>query len=42
MATPDQIQEQVQLEREAIKCGIDKLNKNTEKLIERETLKNES
>ena len=36
MATPAQIKEQVKLEREAVKCGIDKLNKNTEKLIERE------
>jgi DNA-directed RNA polymerase len=36
LATPDQIQEQVQLEREAIKCGIDKIHKNTEQLIEKE------
>ena len=29
MATPDQIQEQVQLERDAISQGINKLKENT-------------
>lgn len=32
MATPSQIEEQVNLEREAIRCGIDKLKENTRKL----------
>ena len=36
MPTPAEIKEQVELEREAIKCGIDKLTKNTEKLIDKE------
>ena len=36
MATPAQIAEQVQLEREAIRCGIEKLYKNEQKLAEKE------
>jgi len=36
MATSAQIDEQVQLEREAIRCGIDKLTRNTAKLQEKE------
>jgi hypothetical protein len=36
MATPEQIDEQIKLEREAIQCGIDKLYKNTRLSEERE------
>ena len=36
MATPDQIREQVQLERDAISQGIKKLRDNTEKLEQKE------
>ena len=36
MPTPAQIDEQIQHERDAIKCGIDKLYKDTRKLVERE------
>ena len=36
MATPDQIQEQVQLERDAISQGINKLKENTDKLQAKE------
>jgi len=36
MPTPAQIDEQVRFEREAVKCGIDKLYKNTQQLQERE------
>ena len=36
MATPDQIQEQVQLERDAISQGIQKLKDNTDKLQAKE------
>ena len=36
MPTPAQIDEQIALERDAIKCGVDKLLKNTEALIDRE------
>ena len=32
MATPAQIEEQVQFERDAIKCGLDRLRKNTKDL----------
>ena len=35
MATPAQIDEQIQHERDAIQCGIDKLLKDNEKLIDR-------
>ena len=36
MATPAQIDEQIALERECIRCGIDKLHKDTRKAEERE------
>ena len=36
MATPAQIDEQVKLERECIKCGVDRLHKDTRKAEERE------
>ena len=36
MATPDQIQEQVRLERDAISQGINKLKENTDKLQAKE------
>ena len=36
MATPAQIEQQYNLEREAIRCGIEKLKKNTQQLMERE------
>ena len=36
MATPDQIQEQVQFERDAVSQGIKKLRDNTEKLENKE------
>ena len=36
MPTPAQIDEQIAHEREAIRCGIDKLYKDTQKLSERE------
>ena len=36
MATPAQIDEQIRLEREAIRSGIEKLHKNTERLAQRE------
>jgi DNA-directed RNA polymerase len=36
MPTPAQIDEQIAHEREAIRCGIDKLYKDTQKLTERE------
>ena len=32
MATPAQIEEQVQFERDAIRCGLAKLHKNTRDL----------
>ena len=36
MPTPAQIDEQIALERECIKCGIEKLHKNTRNNEERE------
>ena len=36
MPTPAQIDEQINHEREAIRCGIDKLYKDTQSLAERE------
>ena len=36
MPTPAQIDEQIQHERDAIRCGIDKLYKDNKKLLERE------
>ena len=36
MPTPDQIKEQIEHERDAIKCGVEKLMKNTRKSEERE------
>ena len=36
MPTPAQIDEQIQHERDAIRCGIDKLYKNTKQLAERD------
>ena len=36
MPTPAQIDEQIQHERDAIRCGIDKLYKDNQKLLERE------
>ena len=32
MATPAQIEEQVNFERDAIRCGVEKLRKNTQSL----------
>ena len=36
MPTHDQIKEQIEHERDAIKCGVEKLMKNTRKSEERE------
>ena len=36
MATPAQIEEQVNFERDAIKCGLDKLRKNTKDLEDKQ------